>query len=133
MNPIFFGPIVELVKELIPDGDKRKELEAKLEGARIEMDRMILSTTTTPRTDAFVKILYALERFVGSLWRPLGAAAMTAFGMYAHWKGIDLGGALNHGVFDGAFGAWGLSRHMEKRDNAKKGTPLPEIKLYGSK
>lgn len=140
MNTLLFTGILEVAKKLIPDSDKRAELETKIESARIEMDRMLLSTTTTPKTDAFVKILYAVERFVSTLWRPIGSAAMTAFGMYAHWKGIDLGGAVNHAVFDGAFAAWGASRHMEKQKKAsRKDDPLPDIelkdrtKLYGSK
>lgn len=122
MDNILFGPVIDLVRELIPDGDKRKELEAKIETARIETDRMILTTTTTPKVDAFVKVLFALERFIGTLWRPIGSAAMTAFGAYAHYKGIQIDTGLQ-AMLDGAFPAWGVSRHVEKARNTEPRDP----------
>lgn len=125
LNPL--APIFDLISEAIPDPDKRRELEAKLSEARTKVDELIIQTATVPWVDAFVKILYALERFIGSLWRPLGAAAMTAFGMYAHYKGITIDPML-HTVLDGAFPAWGASRHMAKARKPRE-PDLPDIVL----
>lgn len=124
LNPL--APLFDLISEAIPDPDKRRELEAKITQARIQVDQLIMQTTTIPWVDALVKIMYALERFIVTLWRPIGAAAMTAFGMYAHYKGIDIGEA-NHLILDGAFPAWGASRHMEKTKKINKQPDLPDI------
>lgn len=130
MNPLVFTAILEVAKKLIPDKDKFKELETQVQQAKIEVDRLIMSTQTIPWVDAVVKLMYAFERFINSLWRPLGAAAMTAFGMYAHWKGIDIGEA-NHLLMDGAFPGWGLSRHVTKTEEIrrKRQPLLPDIEL----
>lgn len=48
------------------------------------------------------------------LARPVGSFCMTAFGAYCHAKGISMDTAI-HAVFDGAFPAWGLSRHVHKQ------------------
>lgn len=132
MAPIVFAGILELAKKLIPDKDKYKELETQVKQAEIEFDRLLLGTTTTPKVDAFVKILYAVERFISTLWRPLGSAAMTAFGLYAHYKGMSID-TMTHSMLDGAFAAWGVSRHMNKTEELKNkkgaGKRLPDIEL----
>lgn len=131
MNPIALTGIVELAKKLIPDKDKLAELEAEVKQAQNALDQLILNTTTTPWVDALVKLLYAAERFI----RPLGAAAMTAFGLYAHLKGLNID-PMTHGLIDGAFPAWGASRHVHQNNRIKKDkkdVARPSGRLYGSK
>ncbi len=126
-----FTGLLELARKLIPDKDKLAELEGEVAKAQNELDKLLLQTTTTPWVDGFVKILYALERFI----RPLGAAAMTAYGLYAHTKGIQID-PMMHGMIDGAFPAWGTSRHVHQNNRIKKDkedVPRPTGRLYGPK
>lgn len=128
MNPLIFQGIIELAKELIPDRDKFKKFETEVDKAKIEFDRLVLGTSTTPNVDAFVKILYAVERFATSLFRPVGSALMTGFAMYAHYKGgLGIDPAVLYAM-DGAFPGWGLSRHLHKKEEIKR-RKIPDIKL----
>lgn len=102
--------ITGLASEYIEDPDKKIEFEYKAKELETGLLETVLNTTTVPWVDALVKILVTLN----SLWRPMVGAMMTAFGAYAHLKGIDMDPAA-HVIFDGAFPAWGASRHMNKK------------------
>ena len=113
------SPVTNLADKLIMDKDKYAELQfKKLELQHRSRDKL-LAITTTPRVDAWVKILIAIKDVVIPLFRPLGSAAMTAFGIYAHLKGLDID-PMMLGIFDGAFPAWGVSRHVNKQTDAKQ-------------
>lgn len=105
--------VKDLAGEYIEDKDKRNELNFKLQELEFKLRESLLTTKTTPKTDAFVKILIAFRDIILPMLRPVGAACMTAFGMYCHYKGIPLDGATQV-VMDGAFPAWGASRHVHK-------------------
>lgn len=118
MNPALIPLIADafkglfgIGKELIVDKDKQIEYAFKLAELQQQFSMQLVSQATVPWVDATVKLMYALN----SLWRPIGGALMTAFGIYAHWKGIKIEPAL-HAVFDGAFPAWGVSRHINKQN-----------------
>ena len=104
------GGLIDLADQLITDKDKL--IEFKFKAAELQMKSMqaLISTTTVPWVDATVKLLFALN----SLWRPVIGGLMTLFGAYAHYKGLPIDPTA-HLVFDGAFPAWGVSRHVEKK------------------
>jgi len=110
--------LTSLASEYIEDPDKRNEFIFKTQELDFQLKEKLLETTTTPKIDAFVKLLIAFRDIILPLLRPLGAACMTAFGMYCHYKGIDMDGAV-HAVMDGAFPAWGASRHVYKNNELK--------------
>ena len=101
--------IIGLGSEWITDKDKQIEFAFKMRELNFKMAESLLRTQTVPWVDATVKIIYA---FV-ALMRPLGTALMTGFGLYAHYKQIPIDTAL-HAAIDGAFPAWGVSRHINK-------------------
>lgn len=107
--------IIGLGRELIVDKDKAIEFEFKAAELRVQALSTVLQTKTHPWVDAAVKLMYAFQIF----WRPLVGTLMTGFGMYCHYKGIQMDTGL-HAVFDGAFPAWGVSRHIEKKQKLKK-------------
>jgi hypothetical protein len=107
-----FKSLFGLGAELIEDKDKLNEFNFKLNELQGQLNLQLIQTTTVPWVDGTVKLLFAFN----SLWRPLGGAAMTAFGIYAYVKGIQIPEGL-HAVFDAAFPAWGLSRHINKQKN----------------
>lgn len=119
--------VTGLISELTVDDDKQAEIKLELEKVKADVQKQLLSTSTTPRVDAFVKLLIAFKDIVIPLLRPLGAACMTAFGMYCHYKGIGLDGATQV-VMDGAFPAWGASRHVHK---SKKIDKDEEREMFG--
>ena len=106
----FFG----LAEEWIEDPDKKNEFNFKVKELEFKLRESLLTTKTTPKTDAFVKLLIAFRDIILPLLRPLGAFCMTLFGAYCHYKGIPMDGAM-HAIFDGAFPAWGASRHVHKQ------------------
>ena len=114
------SPVTSIANKLVMDKDKYAELQFKKEELRSKKDLKLLAITTTPRIDALVKLLYAIDTVVLKLFRPVGSACMTAFGIYCHLNDIDLDPII-HGGFDGAFLAWGASRHVNKQAETKAG------------
>lgn len=110
-----------LAGEFIEDKDKRNELIFKVKELEFSLRESLLSTKTTPKTDAFVKLLIAFKDIILPMLRPVGAAMMTGFGMYCHYKGIPLDGATQV-IMDGAFPAWGASRHVNKNKEQEEKT-----------
>lgn len=106
--------ITKLGSELIEDKDKKNEFAFKTQELAFKAMEIMLSTKTVPWVDALVKIMYAAQTF----WRPMATLAMTMFGAYCHVKGIELGDSQY--IFDGAFPAWGVSRHVEKQAKLKQ-------------
>ena len=92
--------------KLIEDKDKKTEYAFKVM-------ELMLNVKTYPIIDALVKLSYASEQIMKGLFRPVGAAAMTGFAMWASYKGVTLDTAAQT-VLYGAFPAWGASRHAEK-------------------
>lgn len=107
--------LMELGKEFIIDKDKQIEFAYKTQELAFKSMEAMLSAKTNPWVDGFVKIMYAMQ----VMWRPLVGGCMTLFGAYCHFKGIDIG-ETSQIIFDGAFPAWGVSRHVEKQNKAKK-------------
>lgn len=124
MNPItglfsaLISPVTKIADKMIMDKDKYAELQFKRDEHRHKEKVKLLSITTTPRIDAIVKLLYAIKDVVIPTLRPLGSAAMTAFGLWAHYKGLDIDLGL-HALMDGAFPGWMGSRHINKQTETK--------------
>ena len=52
--------LVNLGSELIEDKDKRNEYAFRLAELGLDIEKTVLSQTTTPKVDAFVKLIYAI-------------------------------------------------------------------------
>ena len=114
-NPLqLVDGLIGLGKEFVVDKDKQIEFAFKSQELVFKTMQALLLAKTNPWVDGAVKLLYALQTF----WRPLVGGCMTLFGAFCHWKGIDLGNSAL--IFDGAFPAWGASRHVEKVAKAKR-------------
>lgn len=104
--------LIGLADQYIEDKDKKNEFLFKAFEVKAQIDAQLIGLKTIPWVDALVKIMYAVQ----SLWRPFVGGLMTAFGAYAHYSGIPMEASL-HAIFDGAFPAWGISRHIAKSKN----------------
>ncbi len=110
--------ITNLISEYITDDDLVAKLNFETEKLKFELDKALLSTTTTPRMDAFVKLLIATRDIIIPLLRPLGSLAMACFAAYCAYKHIQLPEAIQYALF-GAPLAYGTSRHANKKDEQK--------------
>jgi hypothetical protein len=110
--------VSSLVSEFVEDPDKKNQIMYQISELDHKLTTTLLTSKTTPKTDALVKLMIAVKDVLIPMLRPLGAAAMTGFGMYCHLKGIDIDGASQI-MLDGAFPAWGVSRHSHKAKEAE--------------
>lgn len=117
--------LIKLGSEYIVDKDKVIEFQFKAMELRQQQAVSLLATKTHPFVDALVKLMYAFQIF----WRPMVATFMTGFGAYAHYKGIDMDVAL-HAIFDGAFPAWGASRHVHKNREIEIKAKVPQYEEW---
>jgi hypothetical protein len=110
------GDLLGIVSEAVTDKDKRNEINLKLAELQHNFNMQLVQSQTVPWVDATVKLIYALV----ALARPIGSFAVTAFGLYAHAKGIGID-TMTHTLIDSAFPAWMGARTLEK----KSGVTVP--------
>jgi hypothetical protein len=106
--------LIDLGGKFIEDKDKRNEFNYKALELANNFALTAMQTRTVPWVDAMVKILLVGRDYI----RPIGAALMSAFGAYCHYKGINMDN-IAHTAFDMALPAWGASRHVEKQNKIK--------------
>jgi hypothetical protein len=116
--------LIALGSEWITDKDKQIEFAYKMRELNFKVAESLLKTKTVPWVDGAVKIIYAIV----ALARPIGTAAMTAFGLYAHYRQIPIDTAL-HTAIDSSFPAWGASRHINKNKEQEEITKRERYKL----
>jgi hypothetical protein len=105
--------LMDLIDKGVEDKDKKNELNKEVMGAVLDWQKTVLTTKTTPKVDAFVKVLYAFRDVVIPILRPFGAAIITGIGLYFHYKGVQIDPTI-HGIIDGTFPGWMASRHVDK-------------------
>lgn len=115
------GKLFDLIDQAVPDKDKRAELRQAALEVTTDFQKTLVSTATVPWVDGAVKLIYALV----ALAAPLGSAAMSAFGLYAYAKGIELGDPATHAGVTSAFGVWRGLRHLEKKAGVATPSPAP--------
>lgn len=117
-----FKALTSLISEFVVDDEKMAQINLEIGKVKASVKSDLLKTSTTPKVDAFVKILIAFNDLILPWFRPIGAGLMTAVGLWFHYKQIPIDGAV-HAMLDGSFPAWGASRHVNKqtaiKENAK--------------
>ncbi len=110
--------ITSLLSEVIDDGDMRAKLDFEIEKLKFELDKALLSSTTTPKIDATVKLLIATRDIIIPMLRPVGSFAMAGFGAYCISEGIELSEPIQIALFGAPIG-YGASRHAAKKDEQR--------------
>lgn len=118
--------IVGLFGKFVPDKDKMAELAVKVEELQQAFKLALLNTTTTPRVDAVVKLMYALSDIGKGMVRPLGSAGAFVFGLFhpdlvqqaANSLPPEYQWMVPAAVF-GSFPGWMTSRHFGKKNEAE--------------
>lgn len=110
--------ITDLISEFITDDDLRAKLDFEAEKLRFELDKVLLNTTTSPKMDAFIKLLIATRDIILPMIRPIGSLLMALFGAYCVTEGIQLSEPIQYALF-GAPLAYGASRHTDKANQHK--------------
>jgi len=113
-----FKALTSLISEFVVDDEKMAQIQLEIGKVKASVKSDLLKTSTTPKVDAFVKILIAFNDLILPWFRPIGAGMMTAVGLWFHYKQIPIDGAV-HAMIDGAFPAWGASRHVNKQSETK--------------
>jgi len=108
-----FDGLFDIGKELITDKDKLVEYTYKTAELKSKASIAIINMKTTPKVDAFVKVLYAFKDVGKELFRPVGSFCMAIFAGYMkiYHPEIDLTAPIE-GMLFGAPVAWGYSRHV---------------------
>jgi hypothetical protein len=109
-----FKGLTGLASEFIEDKDKRNEFNLLIKQAENQLTIAIITQETVPWVDALVKLMYASLSFA----RPVGGFAMTAFAGYLALKQIPVPKELLI-LFGSAGPAWGLSRHISKKNGGR--------------
>lgn len=131
MNILSILPdLTSLADQLIEDKDKKAEYAFKLQELAMQYQQTLITTKTSPKVDAGVKLLYAISDIGQKLWRPALSGFAFIWGLFnpedlmrLHELGT-VGDAGIAAVF-GSAPAWGYSRHVEKQ---KKGSAkAPEV------
>jgi len=110
--------ITDLISEFITDDDLRAKLNFETEKLKFELDKALLSTTTTPRMDAFIKLMIASRDIIIPLFRPLGSIIMACFGAYCVVNNIMIPDVIQVALFGSPL-AYGASRHAAKKEEQK--------------
>ncbi|RMH12698.1 MAG: hypothetical protein D6698_15075 [Gammaproteobacteria bacterium] len=101
--------VLKLADKMILDKDKKAEFAFKTLEMQNQLIEKLVTMETIPWVDATVKLFGA----VVMLGRPIGSFLLTAFGVYAQYKGIELSDAATT-VTLGAFPAWMGAREVHK-------------------
>jgi hypothetical protein len=109
----FGKAVVGVIDQFVDDGDLAAKLTNEIMKEQISFSTALVKTKTTPRTDAVVKLLFALRDVAIPLFRPLGTAALTGFGVYLASTGAPTPEWLDAAMV-AMFPAWGVSRHAHK-------------------
>ena len=103
--------------KMIEDKDKKNEYAFKVLEMTQELSLKMLDVKTYPWIDGLVKLAYASEQIIKGLFRPIAATVMFVFAMYCELNAIELSDTIQTLLY-GAFPAWGVSRHVEKKDKS---------------
>lgn len=127
--------IIGLVSEYIEDPDLRAKLVVEVQKLEHQSMQTLLATSTTPIVDATVKLMYALT----ALFRPLASIGIFIYGL-AHPEALQslyeidaTVGTVAGGAIFGAAPAWGISRHLEKKEKIKEEQKTERIKTITNK
>lgn len=133
-----FKSLFDLISEAIPDPDKRAEIAFKMVELKSQLAQIVLSQTTTPKIDAFVKLMASvgtwgqvfvdLAQAILVLLRPIGSFVLTGYAMYAANSGKPLPQGLEY-ILAAAFPGWMTSRHINKAQEAKEETIRREAEI----
>lgn len=117
--------------KMIPDQDKRMEYAFNIQKFTFDFMTAMLAAKTYPWVDALVKLAYASEQIIKGLFRPVVSAGLFIYALYDPSiikTLIDMGvvGQTGAGAMLGAFPAWMVDRHMDKKAKKKAAETIEE-------
>ena len=103
-----------ILDQYVEDKDLKAKLGFELSRLQIDMQRTVVTMSTTPTMDAFVKLLYATRDVIIPMLRPLGASLLTGAAVYMEMHHVAMPEWLT-AMLGSAFPSWMVSRHLDKR------------------
>jgi len=123
----FLPSLFKVGGKMIEDKDKKNEYAFKVLEMSNTVIMKLVETKTVPWVDALVKLAYAGDAIVKSLFTPVLTAVAFSFGLYFQLAGVEVSAGVEAVLF-GSFPAWRVARQKEK--NAKierqKTTPIED-------
>jgi len=102
--------------KMIEDKDKKAEFAFKSLELTNTVVLALLNAKTVPWVDALVKLAYAGDAIIKSLFTPILTAVAFGFGLYFELNNIEVSASVEAILF-GSFPLWRTARQKEK--NAK--------------
>lgn len=128
----FGGKVLGVVSEWVEDKDLALKISLEIQKLSQDFSLQVLNTQTNPFIDGAVKLAYASRDVFIPLLRPIGSAALTAFGLYAHQQGMQID-PLVHGMLDSAFPGWMGMREVGKHREVKAKIRKEEVRAMSGK
>lgn len=114
----FLPSLFSIGGKMIEDKDKKNEYAFKVLEMANTVIIALINTKTVPWVDALVKLAYAGDAIVKSLFTPILTAVAFGFGLFFELTGIEVSAGVEAVLF-GSFPAWRMARQKEKNDTAK--------------
>ena len=111
--------VLGLGKTYIEGKEKQAEFANEVAKMALDFQEKLMLMQTTPKMDAFIKLLYAIKDVIIPLMRPVVSACMTAIAVYCEMKGIHLNDTLMTAM-SLAFPGWMGTRSIEKMTKTDK-------------
>jgi len=113
--------------KMIEDKDKKTEYAFKSLELTNKVIMALINTKTIPWVDALVKLAYAGDAIIKSLFTPVLTAIAFGFGLYFELNSIEISTGVEAILF-GSFPSWRIARQKEK--NAKMETDKIKAKNF---
>ena len=108
-----FKSLFGIVDQMVEDKDKAAEIKLKMAEMENRLNAQLLTTQTTPKVDAAVKILIAMRDVVIPMFRPVVGAALTGLAVWFEYKQMPINENLQL-LMASAFPGWMVGRQMKK-------------------
>jgi len=121
----FLPSLFNIGGKMIEDKDKKNEYAFKVLEMSNQVILALVNTKTVPWVDALVKLSYAGDAIIKSLFTPVLTAVGFGFGLYFELNHIEVSTTVEMILF-GSFPAWRVARQKEK--NAKIALDKQKVK-----
>ena len=121
----FLPSLFNVGGKMIEDKDKKNEYAFKVLEMANQVVIALINTKTVPWVDALVKLAYAGDAIIKSLFTPILTAVGFGFGIYFELNNIEVS-ATTEVILFGSFPAWRVARQKEKNAKIERQKAMPD-------
>ena len=120
----FLPSLFKVGGKMIEDKDKKNEYAFKVLEMSNQVILALINTPTIAWVDALVKLAYAGDAIIKSLFTPILTAVGFGFGIYFELNNIEVS-ATTEVILFGSFPAWRMARQKEKNAKIERQKAIP--------